>query len=438
MRVTRPLAATALTLVAAVSLTGCFAGGGDPDPDPTSGEHVTLRLAHGWVGETPQAVAFEPAIEQFQADHPEIELEVETAPGNGIGDLISTSMAAGDEPDVFLHWGISRTSNYIEGGRLADLSELLEANPDIRDLYVDGSFRAASLGDGVYGLPINSYTHMFLYDEEQFDEAGVRGAPETVNDVIADASKLTAAGVVPISANGTAQRYLLQLYIAQLIGTPDDVAAYARGELDVDEDVLADAASAIMDMRAAGAFPQGAETLQTLPSVELYNAGQAASLYQDSWTFGNLTDEKAAATTVALPPAIDHDSQIKTLSSTDYFVYMSQKAYEDPVKQAAAWELMTYLAGPEVEAALVEKSGFPSPIKPEDLAVDDSQIPDVTRATLALRDEIGADATAPRLEEFFTADAAAAFKSLAEQLFTGQVTPDQFAASMADVIELNG
>lgn len=438
MRITRPVTFGALALAVTIALSGCFAGGEAPDPDPDAGERVTLRLAHGWVGETPQAVAFEPAIEQFQEDHPEIDLVVETAPGNGIGDLISTSMAANDEPDVFLHWGISRTSTYIDGGRIADLTELLDADPEVRDLYVDGSFRAASLGDGVYGLPINSYTHMFLYDEEQFDAAGVRDAPETVNDVIADASKLNAAGVVPVSANGTAQRYLLQLYIAQLIGTPDDVAAYARGELDIDEDLLADAAEAIMDMRTAGAFPQGAETLQTLPSVELYNAARAASLYQDSWTFGNLTDEKAEATTVALPPAIDDDSQIKTLSSTDYFVYMSQNAYEDEAKQAAAWELMTYLAGPEVGSALVEQSGFPSPIHPDQLDVDDSEIPDVTRATLALRDEIGADATAPRLEEFFTAEAAAAFKALAEQLFTGQVSPTQFAEQLADVIDLNG
>lgn len=436
MRITRPVTVGALALAVTITMTGCF--GGAAEPDPTDGEQVTLRLAHGWVGETPQAVAFEPAIEQFQEDHPEIVLDVETAPGNGIGDLISTSMAANDEPDVFLHWGISRTSAYIEGGRLADLTDLLDANPDVRDLYVDGSFRAASLDDGIYGLPINSYTHMFLYDEEQFDAAGVRGAPETVNDVIADAAKLAAAGIVPISANSTAQRYLLQLYIAQLIGTPDDVAAYARGDFDVDGDLLTDAAQAVMDMRAANAFPQGAETLQTLPSVELYNAGRTASLYQDSWTFGNLSDEKAAATTVALPPAIDHNSQIKTLSSTDYFVYMSQNAYDDPAKQAAAWELMTYLAGAEVGAALVEKSGFPSPILPEYLDVDEDEIPAVTRATLALRDEIGGEAIAPRLEEFFNAEAAAAFKALAERLFTGQVTPDQFAAELDAVIDLNG
>jgi len=428
VKASRWLTLAAACALGAASLAACSTA----QPEPSDDAPVTIRLAHGWVGEVPQAAAFVPAIEDYAADHPEIDLVVEESAGNAIGEKIATQMAAGEEPDVFLHWGVNRSSEYIEAGRVADLTDLLDAHPDVEEWFDPASFSAAQLDGGTYGLPMSTYIHMFLYDEQAFSDAGV-GAPETLDDLLDAVPALAAEGAIPLSANITAQRYLFELYVAQLIDDNEELREFAETGEGHDSEV-AEAAQAIIDLREAGAFPQGAESLTTLPSLELYNAGQALSYYQDSWTLGNLSPEVADRTVVGLAPAIDASSDVKMVSGSNYFVYMSQKAYDDPAKRDAAWDLMTYLAGPEVAARLLEVSDAPSAIPMDELNLDESEISSVVTDLIEMRDELGPDEIVPLFEQYLSPEALAGLQDLAERLLIGQVGADDVAQAYRDVL----
>ncbi|WP_243228843.1 ABC transporter substrate-binding protein [Microbacterium sp. CIAB417] len=423
-------AAGAMTAV--LLLAGC--GAGPAEPSAPGGEAVTIRLGHGWVGEAPQAAAFVPAIERFAEDHPEIDLVIEESAGNAIGERIATQMAAGEEPDVFLHWGLNRTSTYIDAGRVADISDLLAEHSEVGELYDPTLFGAAQRGDEIYGLPMNTYIHMYLTDRAAFDAAGV-DVPVTLAELIDAVPTVAGTGKIPISANVTAQRYLLELYIAQLIGSNEDLREFADTGEGYDDEVI-ESAQAIIDLRSAGAFPDGAESLTTLPSLELYNAGQAASYYQDSWTLGNLSEDAGETTDVSLFPAIDGESPVQMVSGSNYFVYMSQKAHDDPAKRDAAWELMTYLAGPEVAADLVEVSGVPAGISLDKLDLDEAALSPSIVEVLELREGLQGDEVVPLFEQYLAPEELAGLQELTEQLLIGQISaedvPDAFRAVLED------
>lgn len=410
--------------VGALLLTGCFAGSSDDDTTGSTsgdGDTVSLRLAHGWTGEVPQARAFEPAVERFQEEHPEIDLTVETAAGNEIKTLVSSDMAAGREPDVFLHWGTRDTSPYVEDDRLADLTDYLDENPEIRDRYEDGAFDSVTWDGRVYGLPIGAYAQVLLINEAVMDAAGVE-PPADEADVLRAVEELVAADVIPLAVNGTAERYLFELFLARELGA-DGLDGVATGDA-ATRDAIAAAAAKVMELRSAGAFPEGAETLQTLQALELYNSGAAAMFYNETWTIGNLAESVIETTTLSTYPGED----VRTLAGAGYYVYISADAWADENRREAALTLAEYLAGPEVNTDLVDISWYPSPMLAEQLDVDTAALPPLVQDMLQTRtDAVASGEFADKLDEKLTAGAFESLTSLSERLFIGELTPEQFA-----------
>lgn len=422
--------ATGIAAALSLTLTGCFSGGSSDDESTGSsdsgsdGAPVSLRLAHGWTGEVPQAKAFEPAVQQFQDDHPDIELTVDTAGGNEIRTLVSADMAAGREPDVFLHWGTRDTAPYIEDGRLADLTEYLDENPDVNDRYEEGAFDSASWDGGIYGLPIGAYSQVLLTNSAVFDAAGV-APPADEDDVLRAVDELVAADVIPFAVNGTGERYLFQLFLARELGT-DGLNGVASGDV-ATKDAIATAAAKVMELKDHGAFPEGAESVETLQALQMYNSGQAAMFYNDAWTLGNLEDAVVKTTTLQNYPGDD----VRTLAGSGYYVYISADAYADEARRDAALELAAYLAGPDVAEALVTESWNPVPFAEDAVSLDTAALPELVQEMLVTRTEaISSGEFADKLDEKLTAPAFETFSSSAERLFIGELTPEAFADAL--------
>ncbi len=179
-----------LLLIFALSalIIGCSSEGSseqsasDNGSDANGSASVQLTLAHGWTGEVPMAEAFEPGVEKFIGENEHIDLTVETAPGNAIRDKIVTDMAANNAPDVFLHWGIRDTERYIANDKLADLTEMINDDPDMAELYIDNAYAASTFQGKIYGLPIEAYNIPFVVNTDMFAEHDVK-IPETIDEL---------------------------------------------------------------------------------------------------------------------------------------------------------------------------------------------------------------------------------------------------------------
>ncbi len=147
---------TATTL----ALSAC-AGAGSPGEPELSDEPVELTFT--WWGNDVRHDITQQLIDAFEAEHDNITIEPQYTDWSGYWDKLSTTVAAGDTPDI-IQMDEKQLSTYAANGVLLDLGTLGDALPT-------GDFPDATLGtgalDGVqYGIPVgvNSYTIMANLD----------------------------------------------------------------------------------------------------------------------------------------------------------------------------------------------------------------------------------------------------------------------------------
>jgi ABC-type glycerol-3-phosphate transport system substrate-binding protein len=389
---------------------------------------VSLRILHGYTGEQPQAPVFEPALEEFDANHPDIDLTIEASAGNSIREKLLADMAANSEPEVFVHWGIRRVENYINNNKIADLSEMIEQDSDMTDRFVEGAYNAVEYHGGVYGLPLSNYQYYLVINKELFEEHGVE-VPTTYDELVTAVNQFTEAGLIPFAANNHSARYMMLTWLAQKT-TLDGLIANTTAEEPFGDELL-QAADKAAELERLGAFPEGKETLSTLQSLELFNSERSPMFYQHSWTIGSIAPELMDKVEVIPFPLGDSESEHTLISGTGFFAFMSQKAYEDPEKREAAWTLLKELTGPEIGRGFIEVAGNTTPV-----IVDHN--PEKASKVMNQVLEMGANSEKiiPSMDEQLTSqEVADNYWNLTDQLSLQEITPEEYVEQLNQMIK---
>jgi multiple sugar transport system substrate-binding protein len=109
-------------------------------------------------------------VEQFNAEHPNIKVNMTLLPPDGYDERMQTTLGAGQgAPDVALFWN---TNWYPQA---LDLTEYIANDPDIDpETYLPGFWSTRSLfGDKIIGLPLGVGANFVMYNKDMFDAAGV-------------------------------------------------------------------------------------------------------------------------------------------------------------------------------------------------------------------------------------------------------------------------
>ena len=146
--------------------------------------------------------AMEALIEQFQADNPDITVEMNVFDREAYKTAIRNWLASDSPPDVVTWYAGERMNTFAELGLFSDVTDVWEDN-DLFDLM--SSSASALAYDGVqYGVPFTYYQWGVYYRTDIFEDNGIE-VPETYDDLIAVCTTLREAGIAPF-AIGT--RYL--------------------------------------------------------------------------------------------------------------------------------------------------------------------------------------------------------------------------------------
>ncbi|MCH7668419.1 MAG: sugar ABC transporter substrate-binding protein [Acidobacteria bacterium] len=118
-------------------------------------------------------------IAAFEAQNPDVKVEVETAPFDDYFTLLQTQIAGGDAPDTF-ELNFENFVSFASKGTLADLGPLTAADSGFDGgAYYQPAFDAFSVGGTQYGLPASYSTVMLFYNKDLFDAAGVAYPTDT-------------------------------------------------------------------------------------------------------------------------------------------------------------------------------------------------------------------------------------------------------------------
>lgn len=157
---------TTLGLVAALVLSVSTACGSDSGDD---GGPVTIRFS--WWGNEDRAKITNQAVDAFEKANPNITVKTESLDFNSYFDRLSTSVAAGDEPDVITMGG-AYPREYASRGVLLDMTQV---SNDLDLSKLDEPALSNGTFDGKqYGVPTGVNTYGVVANPDLFKQAGVK------------------------------------------------------------------------------------------------------------------------------------------------------------------------------------------------------------------------------------------------------------------------
>jgi multiple sugar transport system substrate-binding protein len=109
-------------------------------------------------------------VDQFNAEHPEIQVNMTLLPPDGYDERMQTTLGAGEgAPDVALFWN---TNWYPQA---LDLTEMIEADENIDpEMFLPGFWDTRVVfGEEIIGLPLGVGANFVMYNKDMFDAADV-------------------------------------------------------------------------------------------------------------------------------------------------------------------------------------------------------------------------------------------------------------------------
>jgi multiple sugar transport system substrate-binding protein len=200
-----------LGLVAALAAaTGCGSSSSSSSSATSSQSHqpVTLTMWDLWSGE--EGKPFNEAFKGFQKKYPWITVKQVVQP-NTTNDTFDPNLVnainGGNSPDVAMPFGPDYIGQYCSTGLWQDLtSDMKSANVSIQS-FAPAAITYTNYGGHQCALPVLTDAFGLYYNKAMFAKAGIAGPPKTMDELMADAKKLTVfnpdgtikiAGFVPL------------------------------------------------------------------------------------------------------------------------------------------------------------------------------------------------------------------------------------------------
>lgn len=381
-------------------------------PQPTE-----LVVTTTFAGEDGNAQNFKNAFKAWEAETGNTVADTSATSDEAFKTRVVTDFETGSEPDVLFFFNGADSNSFIEAGKVVSIDDIRAEYPDYASNMNDDLI-ADSLVDGKkYAVPVNGYWEAMFVNKEVLDAAGIAmpGADYTWDKFLEDCQKIKDAGYTPIAASlSGVPHYWWEFSIFNHTKVSDHPTV--PGSVD-DEGGKAWVAG-MEDVKAlyeAGFFPDNTNSATDDETFAMFTDSKAAFLIDGSWKVGGITSacqsdpedpstldaEKLAKFDVTYVPA-KAESDRKTTDligglSMGYFI--TQKAWEDPDKRAAAVSFVQYMTSDEIvpvfaqhtasalkNAPAVDESAF-SPLQVKSMAM----MSGVTSLTGAVQDNFQGD-----------------------------------------------
>lgn len=173
----------ALRLIPAVVLVLAFVVGALPTraQQPVK---IVWFIGLGTGGQPEQQEMQNKVAEQFNATHPDIQLEIVVADYNVARDTLSTLIASGDSPDIV--GPVGNTGANAFAGNWLDLEPLVEKTGYDLSQFPQAAVDFYRTPEGLVGLPFATFPSFLWYRPALFDEAGLPYPPAAYGEPYAD------------------------------------------------------------------------------------------------------------------------------------------------------------------------------------------------------------------------------------------------------------
>ena len=393
------------------------------DP-PTSGDTVTIDWWHIQNTEPSQS-NWQAVADQFEADHPGVQIEITVMENEAFKAAIQTNMQAGEVPDLFQSWGGGGLIQQVDAGLVTDISG------DVADVAGDltgtGSFE---IDGALYGLPWKVGMVGFWYNADLFAQAGLEGPADTWDGLLEQIQTLKDAGITPIAV-GAGDKWPAHFWysylMVRLCGSAGMLEIAADNNFN--RDCVVQAGEMIGDLVALEPFQEGflgaGWDAPDGESGTMANQGAAMDL-MGQWAPGAFAAQLDLDSAADIPwtvgwapfPAVDGGAGVASegFGGVDGFV-VGKDAPPETV------EFLKYITSADVQRQIGVDQPLPANRTAADVVTDPNQI-----AVFEGLSEL--TFLQQYLDQFFTPEVGGAINDQTAALFGGAVSPADAAAAI--------
>lgn len=424
----KKIATISMSLLLLTGAAGCgSSSSGDAKSANASGDskQVTLKLWHIWAADSESnRKPFLKVLDNFQKENPNIKLDIDETEAKAYDTKIKTA-AAGDElPDVFYSQAGGYLKSFVDAGKVLPIDDYL--NDGTKDKLLPGVLSNMTFDGKVYGLPYTQATAVFFVNKEMFDQNGIK-IPETYNELVTAVKAFRAKGITPMTVGAKDEWPTTQYF--DIMAIRDAGAKVCNDALNkkgtYEDPGFIDAAAKFQELVKLQAFNDGALGLTRDESEMPFYEGKVPMYVNGSWTVGNIQKDnskiKGKILALKFPIIEGGKGEINDFTggaAEGFYVGANTKHKEEAVK------LLKYITQNHSREAYLAGAGIPT----WKMDVDESKIDPLNLQIVKnLKD---AKTTTLWFNSLLLSKDSDNYQKELTQLFSLQVTPEQFAKDM--------
>ncbi|MCR6105624.1 carbohydrate ABC transporter substrate-binding protein [Salipaludibacillus agaradhaerens] len=303
-------------------------------------EPITLEIRNPKVEISTQ---FEQMVRAYEKENPGVKINVRTV-GGAADDLtdLKAQIAAGEGPDIFTNGGYEQAklwSNYLE-----DLSD----QPWVENVY-EGALEPMTIGEGIYGMPVNVEGYGFIYNKDLFEQVGIETLPKTLTELIETAESLEAAGITPFATGYYEDWKLSDHLMGSAFARQDDPDAFIAGLNDGSQTIENNETFKGLIQLLDVTLEFGNDdplTTDYHTEVTLFANGEAAMIQQGNW-IQPLIDQLAPNMNIGFLPIPVNDSPKNDVLAVDVPNYWVVNQKSTPQKKQEAKKFLNWMVSTE-------------------------------------------------------------------------------------------
>ncbi len=205
--------------------------GSDGSAQTEDSGKVVLNVINYHVGTDYAAEYYSYLFEEFQKteEGKNVEFNFEEIPTtDAYNQKIKLLISSGDLPDIVFNGGNNITELAAKSGKVADLTQYFEEDPEWKGLFDDTSLEFNTVDGKIYGVPVSKEISYIYYNKELFQKAGIEApeiAYETWDDFFKACDALKKEGITPVGMDTADMGWLTNLWMSALIGTNGEVGS---------------------------------------------------------------------------------------------------------------------------------------------------------------------------------------------------------------------
>lgn len=392
-------------------------------------DEVTIRFFHKWP-EPEHMEYYEWVIEQFEAEYPNINVEMEAVADEPYKDKIRVVMASGDVPDIFFSWAGEFSWKFAREGRALALDDYFYGTG--WDEVVILSATEPYKWDGkLYGLPMRINGKFMVYNKQYFEDLGL-SVPTTWDEFLAVCETLQENDIIPIAFGNEfpwASSHYVGDFNAKLVPSEVIQSDYLlTGEADTlfAHPGYVEALARFKTLNDEGYFNEGANALQHSLARASFIAGRAGMMYIELEEFVTVAEGMGedAFGFFQFPSGTggEGDSNLLT-GAPDGFMVSAESERPDE-----AITFLRFLLSPEMGAEYVSRLGIPSAVV--GAVNEDTALPVVVEGVQSINEASG---MALWLDTDINIRIVEVYLPGMQALLTGSETPESVMENVHDI-----